>query len=633
MNTEDYVAQCMTHLSDTNTYRLAPQYPTEKIKQELSHICAAFKSQLESLDKRLYKYLQQKTRQTRTPRFYGIPKVHKQYVRVPPVRPIVSQSASLLSPTANLIDYLLQPIARSYPDYLHNSTALSLVLQDLQVPDNASLVTIDVSSLYPSIPQTQCLDIIYKELHTHRHLLPCNPNLIIRLLHTNINNTFFTFGHLTFQQIKGTAMGAPFSPTVANIFMSIILKDFLKTQPIQPLLITRYIDDIFMIWTQPTTDLTAFLANLNKFHPSLHFTHEHSSNTIDFLDLTIYKGPFFDFTNILDTKTFQKDVNLYQYLHFSSNHPASSFKAIIKGECIRYIRTNTTFETYMATIQLFRERLLKRRYPLRLINNIIRTVHYDNRQKCLQCKQLVHHTAPPPLYKCVPPPKYKLLKQLVLQDYHILHFQSPRFVTLRHPTIQNLLVRSAQTFSDEQLIDVQLMVGPTNRNQEERAALPQLRHKPPSIVPCRHPRCMTCSMHLLCASTFKSNYPRNPTIYQIRHSFSCTSTNLVYLISCTKCKKQYIGCTTKQLNVRINHHRSCINNKKPTFIHKHFNLPDHSITNLKVQPIDTTHQTLFLMHLHQPGVPHILHQMQKTIHRVYNETIKRQNKPPQVLYK
>ena len=129
MNTEDYISQCMTHLSDTNTYRLTPQYPTEKTTQELSHVCAAFKPQ-ESLDKCLYRYLQQKTR---TPRFYGIPKIHKQYVRVPPVRPIVSQSASLLSPTANLIDHLLQPIARFYPDYLHNSTALSLKTSKFQI--------------------------------------------------------------------------------------------------------------------------------------------------------------------------------------------------------------------------------------------------------------------------------------------------------------------------------------------------------------------------------------------------------------------------------------------------------------------------------------------------------------------
>ena len=103
----------------------------------------------------------------------------------PLVRPIVSQSSSLLCSTAQFIDYVLQTVARSYPDYLHNSTELTLTLQDLHVPDDAVLVTIDVTSLYPTIPQAQCLNVIYEEVHIHRHLLTFDPNLIIQLLHVN----------------------------------------------------------------------------------------------------------------------------------------------------------------------------------------------------------------------------------------------------------------------------------------------------------------------------------------------------------------------------------------------------------------------------------------------------------------
>ena len=77
-----------------------------------------------------------------------------------------------------------------------------------------------------------------------------------------------------------------------------------------------------------------------------------------------------------------------------------------------------------------------------------------------------------------------------------------------------------------------------------------------------------------------------PHIYNIRHQFTCTSTNIIYLITCNKCKKQYVGHTTNQLNTRINHHRSNILNKKSIYISQHFNRPDHSISNLKVQPID-----------------------------------------------
>ena len=52
------------------------------------------------------------------------------------------------------------------------------------------------------------------------HILPFDPNLIIRLLHININHNYFEFTSLIFQQIKGTAIGAAFSLTAANICQS-----------------------------------------------------------------------------------------------------------------------------------------------------------------------------------------------------------------------------------------------------------------------------------------------------------------------------------------------------------------------------------------------------------------------------
>ena len=105
------------------------------------------------------------------------------------------------------------------------------------------------------------------------------------------------------QQIKGTAMGAVFSPTIANIYMSSIIRSFLLTQPIQPHRVARYIGDIFIIWTDTTETLMSFLHDLNHFHPSLTFTHEHSTASINFLDLTIYKGFNFHITNTLEMKS------------------------------------------------------------------------------------------------------------------------------------------------------------------------------------------------------------------------------------------------------------------------------------------------------------------------------------------
>ena len=324
LNTEDYIERCMEHLMDTNVYRPAHSFPDAELTQLITNQLVAFRHILHSHSKPLYLFLQP-THKHRTPQFYGIPKIHKHFTQVPPIRPIVSHTNSLLSPTAKFIDHILQPLAQLYKDCIQNSTSLILQLEDLTIPDNAILVSIDIESLYPSIPQTECLDIIYNEMHSHRELILFDPNLVIKLLHININYNYFNFAGITFQQTRGTAMGAAFSPTIANIFLSVTLKKFMQTQHTTPIFLARYIDDIFMVWPGDQ-DLHQFMNALNSFHPTLRFTYEYSTSSINYLDVTIYKGERFNTTQLLDVKTYQKPQNLYQYLHYTSSHPQSVFK-------------------------------------------------------------------------------------------------------------------------------------------------------------------------------------------------------------------------------------------------------------------------------------------------------------------
>ena len=161
MNTNDYIEQCMKVLSDVNTYRRTKSYRYELVKEKLTNLLVSFKSEL----LQTVVYIQPNTN-FQIPQFYGLPKVNEQFQHLPPLRPIVAQCNSQLNPTAKLLDHCLQPLAKSYSDYIQNATELSLILQDLQVPDNAFLVSIDVASLYLSIPQTECLNFIYEEMHT-----------------------------------------------------------------------------------------------------------------------------------------------------------------------------------------------------------------------------------------------------------------------------------------------------------------------------------------------------------------------------------------------------------------------------------------------------------------------------------
>ena len=101
-----------------------------------------FKPQIHGYNERLYKYLLPNLKHTWIPQFYGIPKIHKTFTSLPPIRPIVSQTEAPLSHTAQLIDHVLQPLAQTYPDYLHNSTSLVTKLQGPHLPEDCILVTI-----------------------------------------------------------------------------------------------------------------------------------------------------------------------------------------------------------------------------------------------------------------------------------------------------------------------------------------------------------------------------------------------------------------------------------------------------------------------------------------------------------
>ena len=96
--------------------------------------------------------------------------------------------------------------------------------------------------------------------------------------------------------------------------------------------------------------------------------------------------------------------------------------------------------------------------------------------------------------------------------------------------------------------------------------------------PCGRNRCKTCD------HTCQSSSIEGPDgIWKINHSFTCTSKNLVYCITCSVCGMLYIGETKRMLAERFREHRNDVlkNNRKcPVAIH--FNTPGHSVDDLQI---------------------------------------------------
>jgi len=84
-----------------------------------------------------------------------------------------------------------------------------------------------------------------------------------------------------------TAMGAKMAPSFTNLFLGYFEANVLENAPFQPHTWLRYIDDIFMIWTEGLDNLKIFTDDLNNIHPTIKFTSSHSSTNLPFLDVSV----------------------------------------------------------------------------------------------------------------------------------------------------------------------------------------------------------------------------------------------------------------------------------------------------------------------------------------------------------
>ena len=90
-------------------------------------------------------------------RFYILPKIHKQGN---PGRPIVSRNSHPTERISQFVDYHLKPLVQTTQSFIKDTTHFFHKLEQLgQLPNNAFLVTLDVSSLYTNIPHNHTLGV------------------------------------------------------------------------------------------------------------------------------------------------------------------------------------------------------------------------------------------------------------------------------------------------------------------------------------------------------------------------------------------------------------------------------------------------------------------------------------------
>ena len=308
-NRSDYISEGLRQLDDKNFYLeqkedLTPVHKT-KIEQFVSKML-----QNKEITQKCADYLRIET--PRTANFYLLPKIHKGKIP-PPGRPIVSANECPTERISQLVDHFIQPLVPKLKSYTRDSGHFLWILENLKIPQNVILCTLDVTSLYTNIPNNEGIAAVRRSLAQLRDPWenPTNHSIceLLRLVLT-CNN--FQFDNKHYLQVGGTAMGTKLAPSFANIFMGWFEDTYVYNYKLQPLLWKRYIDDIFMIWQHGPTELENFVSHLNSQHTTIKFTEENSHNSINFLDITVNLNS----NGELTTSLYCKPTDSHNYLLF-----------------------------------------------------------------------------------------------------------------------------------------------------------------------------------------------------------------------------------------------------------------------------------------------------------------------------
>ena len=312
------------------------------------------------------------------PVWYGLPKDHKEGM---PLRPIVSNCASPTEKPSYLIERVLTQLLKFVPAHLLSSTHFLETLSaryPSKLPKNAFLFTMDVTSLYTSIPIDNAIPVIsdmvqrhVSEIDTFGLTVP----EIERLLELCLKNSFFRLNDQYFQQNSGVAMGNKMGPPVAILFMHSLEQRI--DSDLRPDIFMRYIDDYFGVWTKGEERFTQFQQHINSLHHSIKLTttRENGNGSIPFLDILLTHNTDDTYT----TELYTKDTHSGISLHYQSAHPQAIKKNTLRNEIRRAIRVSSTPQAEERSISRITHTFHNNGYPTKLISSMIQEVKKGTR--------------------------------------------------------------------------------------------------------------------------------------------------------------------------------------------------------------------------------------------------------------
>ena len=145
MDRDDYNTKA-EELLHQPTYRPIPSDPTNKMKNRLITLLKKIKTE-GGLSETTYKMLYPTG--AGSPKFYGLPKVHKQGT---PLRPIVSSIGAATYNAAKELSRILKPLVGRSRHHIQNNQDFLEDLKGIQLQPDEVMMSFDVKALFTSVP-------------------------------------------------------------------------------------------------------------------------------------------------------------------------------------------------------------------------------------------------------------------------------------------------------------------------------------------------------------------------------------------------------------------------------------------------------------------------------------------------
>ena len=421
--------------------------------------------------------------------------------------------------------------------------------------------------LYPHIPHGEGLEALTRAFDNAESKLPVDE--LISLARLVLENNYLEFDEKIFRQKLGTAIGTKFAPGFANIFMAYLEEKFLSTCKLRPWVWWRFLDDAFVIWLHLEEELNFFLSRLNSFHETIKFTWEIGYRQISCLDVRVLLED-----GLLHTDVYSKPTDTHQYLNYKSCHPPHVKRGIPYGQALRFKRICDLDEVFERRLDDLRGFLVNRGYEKDFVENqfsrareVDRCNLFDRGEKKDQSNGVNLVIDYHPALRCL----YIIFKEL--------------------QSLVNLSAVLSKIIPKEPMICYRR---PKNlKDHLVRAKLHRMDEVVVGMFKCEGKRCKVCDS-VVVGNTFRSTV--SGRIFYINHRFNCDSSGVVYLITCKKCEKQYVGNTVTPFRKRFNNHKSSLNRfgkgQKEIcgkHLYSHFYTKEHlGIKDLSVMIIDVT---------------------------------------------